>query len=308
MVDHVVPIVKGGLVHRRVHAVVRQPEIALVVLRVDEDVLRPVAESHDAHGEDVRNDECPQRGREADKPCQEHHGHEPDDEPEEKLAHPLEALCLEAVVRQLDPNEHGEVEPVPQKVQDGVPLEPLGRRRVELVVVLDVVHDDVVELVDAAGNAEERREHPDQHAVQELVVEHRAMGSKVEHQGEALLEQEDHREQVCQAREVPDDGWQVGVPEVDGIHERDQAPDDLHDVQHEAEHGQVALVLQHRRQRGHQEGRPEVVLIACCLEVRVVDLRQHQHAGALAIWRRRGHFQAQAQPLRRRGLATSGPA
>mmetsp|Transcript_66384 Transcript_66384/g.209889 ORF Transcript_66384/g.209889 Transcript_66384/m.209889 type:complete len:309 (-) Transcript_66384:7-933(-) len=308
MVDHVVPIVKGGLVHRRVHAVVRQPEIALVVLRVDEDVLRPVAECHNAHGKDVGNDERPQCGREIDKPCQEHNGRRPNDHPEEEFARPLVTLRLHAVVRQLDPDEHRKVEPIPQKVEQGVPLEPFRRRHVELVVVLYVVHDDVVELVDATRNAEERRKHPDEDAVQELVVEHRAMGSKVEHQGEALLEQEDHREQVCQAREVPDDGWQVGVPEVDGIHERDQAPDDLHDVQHEAEHGQVALVLQHRRQRGHQEGRPEVVLIACCLEVRVVDLRQHQHAGALAIWRRRGHFQAQAQPLRRRGLATSGPA
>merc|ERR1712050_86484 len=64
MVNDMVSVIEGGLIHRCVHAVVSETEVALAIFGVDEDVLRPISKGHHRHREEVWNNEHPHSGQE----------------------------------------------------------------------------------------------------------------------------------------------------------------------------------------------------------------------------------------------------
>jgi len=66
VVHDVVAVVEGRLIHGGVHAIVRQGVITEPVRLIHEDVLRPIAERHGGHGNDVGDDEDPERRDEID--------------------------------------------------------------------------------------------------------------------------------------------------------------------------------------------------------------------------------------------------
>mmetsp|Transcript_97183 Transcript_97183/g.313376 ORF Transcript_97183/g.313376 Transcript_97183/m.313376 type:complete len:293 (+) Transcript_97183:235-1113(+) len=236
VVDDVVPIVERGLVDRRVDAIVSQGVVVVAVLRVHENVLCPVAEGHGRHGDDVRDAEDPECGAKVDVLRQENDAAEPDAETSKNSLSPPVLAGADGVGRELDPNEHRKVQPIAEEVKPRVPLVHLGAGGVQLVVVLDVVHDHVVQLVHAARDAEEGGNHPADGQVQGLAVEEVAVRGEVDAEREALLEEEEQADAVRQAGQVPDQHGQrrlVEIYAIDGKHTRHH---NLDDVQQQAEH------------------------------------------------------------------------
>mmetsp|Transcript_70483 Transcript_70483/g.215889 ORF Transcript_70483/g.215889 Transcript_70483/m.215889 type:complete len:313 (+) Transcript_70483:316-1254(+) len=160
VVDDVVPVVERGLVDGRVDAIVRQRVVARAVRWVDEHVLRPIAERHGGHGKEVGHDEHPNSGSHVHALRQERDDAQPRGKPTDDGHEPLVPLGPQSVHGQLEVNEENEAEPISSKVEPRVPLKLLGRGGIKLVIVFDVVHDAMVQLVETARNAEHRREDP----------------------------------------------------------------------------------------------------------------------------------------------------
>mmetsp|Transcript_35957 Transcript_35957/g.116385 ORF Transcript_35957/g.116385 Transcript_35957/m.116385 type:complete len:380 (-) Transcript_35957:18-1157(-) len=277
VVDDVVPIVERGLVDRRVDAIVSQGVVVVAVLRVHENVLCPVAEGHGRHGDDVRDAEDPECGAKVDVLRQENDAAEPDAETSKNSLSPPVLAGADGVGRELDPNEHRKVQPIAEEVKPRVPLVHLGAGGVQLVVVLNVVHDHVVQLVNAARDAEEGGDHPADGQVQGLAVEEVSVRGEVDAEREALLEEENQADDVGQAGQVPDQHGQRRLVEIHTIDNQHTRHHNLDDVQQQAEHREVALVPEQRRQAIHEERRPEVVLIPGRREVRIYHLVEDLH-------------------------------
>ena len=159
MVHDVVAVVERQLVLRRVHAVVRERVVGAGALRVDENVLAPVAEHERERAQAEGQDEHRHGGHRVQLVQAVVHKRVPEQERQRVQAQAV-SLAGEGVDWQLEVRSEEEARPVVQEVQEVVPLVRLrGRHVVGEHVVLLVVHHHVVKEVLASRHAEQRREH-----------------------------------------------------------------------------------------------------------------------------------------------------
>ena len=150
-----VTVVEGTLVAAAAHDVVREVVVAARVARVDKYVLRPVAKHEQEGVDDRREQHYPQEPRwiEEAKPragCSESN--------DGRCREGKEGIppAPEGVQRELDPHEKKKAEPVCEKVKRIVALVRLRGRKVPAgSIVFRVVHDHVVEVIQAARDPEE---------------------------------------------------------------------------------------------------------------------------------------------------------
>mmetsp|Transcript_1940 Transcript_1940/g.8125 ORF Transcript_1940/g.8125 Transcript_1940/m.8125 type:complete len:316 (+) Transcript_1940:1795-2742(+) len=175
-VDHAVGVVQGvepvvvrTLVVRMVQHRVGESIVAPGVHRADEGVLRPVAK-HQGGGHRQEWDEA--------RPHRERRGavvpggvprRQGQREPGGDLQEEVPSLADQGVERELDPRAHHEADPVADPVEDVVALVRLRRAEILVpLVIVDVVHDDVVEPVRVARDAEHGRVEADVQPVERL--------------------------------------------------------------------------------------------------------------------------------------------